>query len=350
MKKVIKQPIHLSPTLSKGIAQHSAKPLKDKNDELKGVALPSPSLPLPTSPKGRRNTSPFLTHLPSSQREETPFPLGREKGMGGGFRMGRKGLVALILTALFLLPFGKAGMGYAQSTDEVTKLRNDVKTLQMRHATHEKLRNAHQTTIDSLKEVVRKLQTGYEIEQGEIAIDDRELSTEMSKLNQLDDYVLHKFMRYHSILKRTMVVGLLAFVFCCIVLMILYIVIRSHHDQAERNFAINSNALLKATGDLLYKFNQTNDTVNTKLNELNKLFLNESRDIKDSYRTLVDKTKMQLTTNIAESYIKAISQCTEMDKTTSKHLTLLKEQIDEIRDEFISLNKRIIALEKSKEK
>ncbi|MHB8259324.1 MAG: M14 family zinc carboxypeptidase [Bacteroidia bacterium] len=101
-----KTPIHLSPclsgrqaTLSEGIAQHSAKPLKDKNDELKGVTLSSPSLPLPTSPKGRRNTSPFLW-----------------KGFRiGGFRMGKKGLVSIVLTALFLLPFGKVGMGYAQT-------------------------------------------------------------------------------------------------------------------------------------------------------------------------------------------------------------------------------------------
>lgn len=243
-----------------------------------------------------------------------------------------------------------ASQVYAQNTDEVTKLRNDVKTLQSGHASHEKLRNAHQTCLDSLKEVVAKLQAQEQKDNAELKSEEYQLGNEQTALNKEKEYTQSKFMRYHSIIKRSFIIELLAFVFLAIACMIIYIIIRNNREQTERNFTMNTIALQKMESDFDKKIAESDEVTDAQIKELNKLLLSESRDIKSAYITLVDTTKMKLTTSIAESYIKAISQCTEMDKTTSKHLTLLKEDTAALHDEFNLWNKKITALEKSNQK
>ncbi|HEX7413879.1 MAG TPA: hypothetical protein VF411_07510, partial [Bacteroidia bacterium] len=240
---------------------------------------------------------------------------------------------------------------FAQNADksDVEKLRHDINQLQAGHKAHENLRNAHQTTIDSLREAIANLQTLYQADHAEIKTEEYQLGNETSSLNQLNDYTLHKFMRYHSLVKRIMLLGILAFVFLTALMVILYIIIKSKSEQAERNFTINTNALLKMTNDFDTKIAISDKIADSKTIEISRMFINQLSDTKSGCENLVNKTKEELKgefkKDITYSFQLALSQLIEAKKETAERLALTNKQVTLLEDEFNLQHRKMIALE-----
>ena len=169
---------------------------------------------------------------------------------------------------------------FAQSADknDVENLRHDINLLQAGHKAHENLRNAHQTTIDSLREALANLQTLYQADHAEIKTEEYQLGNETSSLNQLNDYTLHKFMRYHSIVKRIMWLGVLVFIFFIALIIVLYIIIKSNREQAERHNTVNTNALIQATNDFDKKIAISDKIADSKTTEISRMFISQLSD------------------------------------------------------------------------
>ncbi len=215
---------------------------------------------------------------------------------------------------------------FGQSTDkgEVDKLRHDIKILQTEN---NKLKNELRDSVNSLDVSLATLKNLYQNANNEIKTDENSLGITTSSLAQLNEYTLTKFERHRSIIKIAILSGLLAIILFGIMIIMLYVMTRLNFNNITKNFDLNMTTLKNTAEDIDKKITSSNEIAENKINEIRKMLSNEVSGIKNSYESLVTKTKEQFTKDIAHSSQLGLSQLTEMKKETSEHFNLLNDKL-----------------------
>ena len=216
---------------------------------------------------------------------------------------------------------------FGQSADksEVDKLRHAIKIVQ---AENNKLKNELRDSINYINESLENLKKLYKTTNSEIKTDENSLGITTSSLAQLNDYTLTKFTRHRRIIKTAIALGLLAIFLAGVMTVLLYLKTRQNFNQITKNYDLNLTALRSTADDIDKKINISNEIFDAKINDTRKMFINDTRDLKNSCESLVNKVKEELKKDIAYSSQLGFSQLTEAKKETSEHLNIQNERLN----------------------
>jgi len=227
-------------------------------------------------------------------------------------------LIASISLSVFVF-------GQSAAKSEVEKLSHNIKILQ---AENNKLKNELRDSITSLTASLENLKRLYRTANDEIKTEESSLDITTSSLTQLNDYTRTKFNRYRGIIKTSIIWGLSAIIAFGIALILLFLIVRKNTNQIEENFNLQTTSLENNAHKILQRMNTDNEAMEAKINELNKRFINQITDTKNSNENLINKAKEQLKKDITYSSQLGFSQLIEVKKETMEHFATLNEKFN----------------------
>ncbi len=216
-------------------------------------------------------------------------------------------------------------IGQSADKGEVEKLRHDVKILQTENT---KLKNELRDSVNSLDLSLATLKNLYQNANNEIKIEENSLGVTTSSLSQLNDYTRTKFNRYRGIIKTYIILGVSTGIIFGLALLLLTLTVRKNTNQIEKNFTLQATSIDNNAYKILQKMDTDNEALDTKINELRKIFTNQTLDAKNSCESLVNNTKDQLKKDITYSSQLGFNQLAELKKETSEHFSVLNEKLN----------------------